>query len=467
MKESSSTRRQFLKKTTILAGLALSAACAPAPTAAPAAPAATAAPAAPAATAAPAAAAAKPATGALPDLKGKEITISYPRGEPQQLEEISKAYEAQTGLKFNRVVLPYGELYDKLLINLSQTTGAYDLTVLDDPWCPQFFSKGYVQPLDPFFEKAGLKGLDSDFVPRTVELSKWPAGTGKLMGIDYLGNTQMYAYRKDLLEKYGLQPPKTWDEVYAFASMVKQKEPGMYGFVMRGKAVNPAVSAYMPNFWGHGAEMFDDNYNPLFNSEQSLAALEFWVKLAKETAPPGVATFDSTEGTRSLFSGESAQAMVWPSWAAALDDPKQSQTAGKWGLGVAPAQPGGKGGSMMGNWLLAIPQGAKNADTAFQFMLFASGPEGQRIHALQGIPPTRASVFQDSEIIGKRPYFKNIYENLQVARYRPRITNWGAVENAFGTQISAALAGENSPKDALNTVQQEVLGLMKKEGYLK
>jgi multiple sugar transport system substrate-binding protein len=213
--------------------------------------------------------------------------------------------------------------------------------------------------------------------------------------------------------------------------------------------------------------MFDDNYNPQFTSDKSLAALEFWVKLAKETAPPGVATFDTTEGTRSLFSGESAQAMVWPSWAAALDDPAQSKTVGKWSLGVAPAQPGGKGGSMMGNWLLAIPQGAKNPDAAFQFILWASGPEGQRIHALQGIPPTRSSLFQDPEVLAKFPYYKNILENLQAARYRPRITNWGAVENAFGTQISSALAGETSPKEALNQVQQEVVGLMKKEGYLK
>jgi multiple sugar transport system substrate-binding protein len=480
------SRRNLLRASAITGAGALLAACAPSagpsatqapakPTAVPTtAPATTLAPTAaaaakPAATTPPAGAATPAAAGAaLPDLRGKEITIAYTASTPSQLEELSKEFETRTGLKFNRVPLPYGDLYDKLIINLSQGTGLYDLTVCDGPWVPLFAGKGYVQPLDPFFEKAGLKGLDSDFVPSAVDFAKWPPGSGKIIGIDYNGNVQLYAYRKDLLEKYGLQPPRSWDDVLTFARTVKQKESGMYGYVMRGKSVNPAASAFLPCFWGFGAEMFDANYVPQFNSDKAVAALEFWVQMAKELAPPGVATFDSTEVSRSLSTGESAQSMVWPSWAGNLDDPQKSQTAGKWTWAVAPQQPGAKGGAMMGNWLLVIPRGAKNPDPAFQFLLWATGAEAQKRAALQtASPPTRASVYKDPEVIGKYPYYSSVLENLQVARSRPQITNWGAVENAFGTQISASLAGEYTPKAALESVQREVLALMKKEGYLK
>lgn len=482
------SRRNLLRTSLIGGAGALLAACSPAagpsstqpaanpaaaPTTAPAAPTTSAKPAAsgsPVAAASPAAAASPGAAGAapLPDLHGKEITIAYTSSTPSQLEELSKEFESRTGLKFNRVALPYGDLYDKLVINLSQGTGLYDLTVSDGPWVPLFAGKGYVQPLDPFFQKANLQGLDADFVPSVVDISKWPPRSGNIIGVDFNGNVQLYAYRKDLLEKYGLPVPKTWDDVFTFAKMVKAKENGMYGYVMRGKAVNPATSAFLPCYWGFGAEMFDENYMPQFTSDKAVAALEFWVQMAKEVAPQGVATFDSTEVSRSLSTGESAQSMVWPSWAGDLDNPQKSQTAGKWTWAVAPQQAGEKGGAMLGNWLLVIPKGAKDPDSAFQFLMWATSPEAQKRAALQtASPPTRTSVYKDPDVIAKFPHYTSVYENLQVARSRPQITNWGAVENAFGTQISSALADEAKPKEALNAVQKEVLALMKKEGYLK
>src|SRR5262249_36328064 len=153
-----------------------------------------------------------------------------------------------------------------------------------------------------------------------------------------------------------------------------------------------------------------------------------WVQMSKEVAPQGVASFDSTEVTNSLKSGESAQSMVWPSWAGDLDDPQKSQTAGKWTWGVAPQQPGANGGPMMGNWLLVIPKGAKNPDPAFQFLLWATSADSQKRAALNDAsPPTRTSVYQDPEVLQKYPFYSSLFQNLQVARQRPQITNWNAV----------------------------------------
>jgi ABC-type glycerol-3-phosphate transport system substrate-binding protein len=189
--------------------------------------------------------------------------------------------------------------------------------------------------------------------------------------------------------------------------MVKQKENGMYGYVMRGKATSPAVSAFLPCFWGYGADMFDSNWMPQFTSDKSVAALEFWVQMSKEVAPPGAAAFDSTEVTNSLKGGESAQPLVWPSWAGDLD-------------GAA---------------------GRISADTHQRL----HGPGcPQEIPVLQqpvSEPPGCPSAATDHEL--------------------------EPIEDAFGTQISSALAGEVSAKDALQNVQQTATDAMKKEGYLK
>ena len=60
---------------------------------------------------------------------------------------------------------------------------------------------------------------------------------GKLLAIPYFTDAGLLYYRTDLLEKYKLQPPKTWAELETEAKTVAAGEGAdMQGFVWQGKA---------------------------------------------------------------------------------------------------------------------------------------------------------------------------------------------------------------------------------------
>ena len=105
--------------------------------------------------------------------------------------------------------LTYTGLYDKLVVNLGQHTGAIDVFINDDIWLPQFAKSGWLRSLAEFGP------LDPDFVPSAVKVEEL---NGALYGVPSIGNVQMFAYRKDLLESAGLKPPKTMSEVVDDAS---------------------------------------------------------------------------------------------------------------------------------------------------------------------------------------------------------------------------------------------------------
>jgi multiple sugar transport system substrate-binding protein len=411
-----------------------------------------------------------PASGAVaPEkpLAGQRITVVMSQGSTVTPAQTA-AYTELTGLEFDLIELPYGQLYEKQLLNLSQGTAAYDVVYLDDPWWPQFASGGWLTPFQPFFDARGITGPDDDLIERPLLLSRWPSSPdGELFGITAVGNVQLFVYRTDLAEEYDLLPLDTWDQVERAAEIIEANEPGMKGYVMRGQKDNPATSASLPVFWGFGCRLFSDDWRPQTDSEQCLAAFEFYDELARLHSPPGIATYNSTEVQRALQQGEAAMAMVWPSWAANLDNPEESNTVGLWNWTTAPVQPGEEGGPMMGVWMMAIPQGSENKDLAFDYILWATGPEGQKIQAMLGSPPTRVSVFQDPEVLEVYPHFSAVMESLEVARMRPRTPFWGRAETVWGTHISAMLAGITPPEEASRLITQELTDIMVSEGIIE
>jgi multiple sugar transport system substrate-binding protein len=399
-------------------------------------------------------------------LAEQHITITMSEGSTV-VPALAQAYSEKTGLQIDLVGLPYSQLYEKQLLNLSQGTNAYDVIIADDPWWPQFAGSGWLTPLQPFFEARGLTGPDEDFIDRPLLLSRWPSTPeGELFGITAIGNVQLFVYRTDLAEKHNLLPLDTWDQVAQAAEKIEANEPGMKGFVMRGQKVNPATSASLPIFWGFGCDLFDESWTPQTDSEKCLAAFKYYDSLAADHAPEGIAAYNSTEVQRALQQGEATMAMVWPSWAANLDNPEQSKTVGLWNWTPAPEQPSEEGGAMMGVWMFAIPQGSENKDLAFDFILWATGAEAQKIQAMLGSPPTRESVFQDAEVLQKYPHFSAVKESLKVARMRPRTPLWGKIETVWGTHISAMLADTETPEETSQLITQELMEIMVSEGVI-
>ena len=48
--------------------------------------------------------------------------------------------------------------------------------------------------------------------------------TGALFALPYVGNSQLFFYRKDLFEKHNLKKPDTWQDVLTAAKTIDESE---------------------------------------------------------------------------------------------------------------------------------------------------------------------------------------------------------------------------------------------------
>jgi multiple sugar transport system substrate-binding protein len=397
----------------------------------------------------------------------KQLTLAVNSGvEGDALKEAAKDYEAQTGVHINIAAFPYANLFEKELIDLQAQTGAYDLIMLDDPWFPRFATQGVLTDLKPLYEQRGQKGPDEDFLPASIALCRHPYETGALYALPYVGNSQLFFYRKDILQKYNLKEPATWDDVLAAARTISEKESAtdaggrMYGYVMRAAQGNAVVADFMPIFWAFGAEMFEAQGRAVVNSPEGIAALRFMLELGKY-APPGYQSFNADEVSAHLLQGTAAMSINWPAWISAFSDPSKSKVIGRMEFAVMPGanQPGR---AEIGNWLISIPRDAKNRELAFDFLVWATSPEQMKRSALRGNPPTRRSVFTDTELLAKFPSYPAQLRSLESSRPRPRTPLWNEIENTFGIFLSKANSGELSPEDAMNQANAEITRIIER-----
>ena len=389
----------------------------------------------------------------------KQLTLAVVSGvEGEALKQAALDYETKTGTHINIAEFPYANLFEKELIDLKARTGAYDLIMLDDPWFPRFANEQLLAPLAlPPAEKLES---ESDFVEMSMALCRHPYQTGTLHALPYVGNSQLFFYRKDLFEKHSLKPPATWDDVRVAAKTIHEKETQgangakVHGYVMRAAQGNAAVADFMPIFWAFGGEMFDPSGKPTVNSPEGIAALEFMLELGKYS-PPGYVSFNAAEVGAHLLQGTAAMSINWPAWLSSFSDASKSKVIGKMEFTTLPgAQKPGR--AEIGNWLIAIPRDSQNIAEAMDFLMWATDAEQMKLSALRGNPPTRKSLFRDPELIAKYPTYPAQLRSLESSRPRPRTPHWNEIENAFGIFLSKANSGELSPAEAMNQANAEI-----------
>lgn len=393
--------------------------------------------------------------GALPALakaKGRVVIAGRDGGYGKALELAVKMFkEANPDVKMEQLKLPYGSLYEKLVISFRERSGAYDLVMLDDTWATEYMANGWLIDL----EAAGFKA-DKDFISSALSVGRYPYKTGKLYALPIVGNVELFAYRKDLLDKYGIGQPKTWLDVLEAAVQINASEQKVWGVVFRGTKGNPIVTGFLPILWGFGSRVVDEKGRSGLNSPNALAALKFFLKL-KRYAPKGVEVYNASEVRDALQKGDVAIAIeVWPAWVPSLDDPKVSKVVGKVEIQAAPGLISGPS-PMLGAWLMGVSRDSKNKDGALEFLKFLTSPKTQKQIALDvGIPPTRASLYTDKSVVAKYRWYPSQLKALKEAHPRPRITKWSEVEAVLGDYLQLALTGSLSPEKALREASERI-----------
>lgn len=382
----------------------------------------------------------------------RSLTIAVNAGvEGTALKMAANEWGAANKVRIEVVELPYANLFEKEQLDLSSRTGAYDVIMMDDPWFPRLVQKESLTPLprDP----------DADFVTPPLDVARNPYKTGKFYALPYVGNSQLFFYRRDLFEKYNLAPPVRWVDVLAAAKKIGAGEK-MFGYVMRAAPGNAVVADFMPLLWAFGGDVLDAQGKPVCDSEQAIDALKFMQELGR-VSPPGYASFNADEVSAHLLESSAAMSINWPAWISAMDDPAKSKVTGKIAFAPMPAEQV-PGVGELGTWMLGVPASSKHSADAFAFMFWATEAAQMKQAALRGNPPTRRSVFQDPELVAKFRAFPVQLASLESARPRPRTPLWNEIENAFGIYLSKANSGSMDAPTAMRSAARDLGQIIKR-----
>jgi trehalose/maltose transport system substrate-binding protein len=213
------------------------------------------------------------------------------------------AFEKATGNTVKIVTMPPSstEQFSQYRLWLAAGNTDVDVYQTDVIWAPQL--------ADQFVDlKDATKDVVGDFFPAIVASQ---TVNGRLVAIPLYTDAPALFYRKDLLEKYGKQPPKTWDELAATAKEIQDKERAdgkgdMWGYAWQAKSYEgltcDAIELIASN--GGGTIISDDGKVTIDNPKaaEAIEKAKGWIG---SISPEGTLNYDE-EASRAVFESGNA-----------------------------------------------------------------------------------------------------------------------------------------------------------------
>ncbi|MBI5444205.1 MAG: ABC transporter substrate-binding protein [Deltaproteobacteria bacterium] len=381
-------------------------------------------------------------------------------GDPSRFQRLLRRFEAlHPGLRVVDEALPSStdEQHQFYVINLEAGSADFDVLSLDVIWVPEFARAGWLLEVTPLASENDRR----DFFPAAAEAVSFQ---GRLYALPWYADAGLLFYRKDLLAKYGLAPPRRWEELVQTALRVTRDEPGLYGFVWQGKQGEGLVCNVLEFLWGNGGGVLASG-RPVLSTPPNLEALAFVRSLiVPYRVSPELVTTADEETTRHIF-GE-GRALFMRNWPYAYDvlSREGSRVRGKVGVAPLPAFGSGASASTLGGWQLGINRRSRNVDGAQRLVRYLASREAQKELALSvGYRPSRRSLYRDPDVLGRLPFTRTMEEVLAKARPRPVTPYYMMITQILQPELSAAVAGIRTPARALGSADRQIAHLLELE----
>jgi sorbitol/mannitol transport system substrate-binding protein len=421
---------------------------------------------------------------AFPAAADTKLTIAtVNNGDMIRMQGLTEDFTTKNpDISLEWVTLEENALRQKVTTDIATKGGQFDVLTIGTYEVPIWAKKGWLVPLDNL-------GADYDVDDLLPAIRAGLSLDGKLFAAPFYGESSMVMYRKDLFEKAGLTMPDapTWDFVADAARKITDPSGGVYGICLRGKAgwgENMAFLTATANSFG--ARWFDENWQPQFDQPEWKNTLEFYTKLMKDAGPPGASSNGFNENLALFNSGKCGMWIDATVAASFVTNPKESKVADKVGFALAPDNGLGKRGNWLWAWSLAVPAGSQKTEAAQKFVAWATSKDYLKLVAEKegwaNVPPgTRTSLYANPDYQKAAPFAKMTLDSINSADpTKPTVKPVPYVGVQFvaipefqglGTQVgqlfSAALSGDTSVDQALQSAQAIATREMTKAGYIK
>lgn len=363
---------------------------------------------------------------------------------------------ALPGVDVNAQLMPVDKQIEMATITLSSQSSAIDLVYVNNATISLFASKGWLRPLDKYWEKYKAEFNLGDFNPAVLAEYQYKGETYAIPGNSVAA---ILAYRKDLFDKAGVAAPKTMEEYVSLAQ--KLHTPARAGTVL---SLKPGDGVYSEVHWHLNAEAdgwFDDKWRPIFNSPRGVKAVET-VKTLTKYAPPGFTAAFTDETTILLQQDAANMGMSWSTRAQTFDDPAKSLVKGKMEFVGLP----GGGGRRNSDGYSISAFSKQDPDTMFRLIATTISEQNQRKGAKM-LVPTRMAVLNDPVFAKEYRHYPASLKALETGKPLPPLPEIYAVGEFISRRIGQAVTGEMPVKDALDAAAKETEAFLARAGYYK
>lgn len=379
-------------------------------------------------------------------------------------------FEQLSGIKVELVAIPDDSLYDKVVAEFISGQASFDALQYFSPWLGDFAGPGFLAKLDDYAAKWKLDL--ADFYD-TYRLNYGYFGDKGLYGIPFDCDIQMVHVRSKYFKEVtgGEVDPKTtiatYDDLLRLSKELNNPKIGVAGVGLM--AARGFWSTYT---WEHvaaqyGMDLFNENWEPVFNAEPGIKALEMILAL-KANAPAGVAGWGWPENRAAWLGGQLATNISWQDSGTQATRPDQSQIVGDVITIFEPRVPGGRfAPPNIAGSTSSVTASAQNPEGAFLMLAFLTTASIMAMNEANanGVAPGMRSVLENPKLRAVSQPAAVWAEQLGHAWCAPRIPGMFEMEQALGFELNKAIVGEISPKEALDNGAKAWKEIMTKNGF--
>ncbi|HZG02148.1 MAG TPA: ABC transporter substrate-binding protein [Streptomyces sp.] len=342
----------------------------------------------------------------------------------------------------------------QMVTSLRSGSSRFDVLNIDVAWTSEFAAAGWIAPVDP-----GRFPLDS-FLPPVVDTATFG---GRLYAVPYVTNAGLLYYRSDVLAAEGEEPPRTWAELERLAKEVAPRHglEGYAGQFLPYEGLTANVTEVVRS--AGGSILGDEGARVTVDSAPAREGLRFLTDGVREGWIPEESLGWKEEESRLAFQqGRLLFLRNWP-YVYAVANGEGSKVAGKFGAVPLPG-PDGPGVSVLGGSNLAVNTHSRHPETAADLIAYlTSEPVQRRVLTEGALPPVRAGLYSDPELVRDFPYLPTLRRSVLAAEPRPKSPRYDQVSLVVQAVVHDAMAGRQTPRQAVARLARE-LGSIAREG---
>lgn len=239
-----------------------------------------------------------------PALEG-EITFWHSFTQGPRMEKIQAAADAfmaeNPGVKITIETFSWADFYTKWTTGLA-SGNVPDMSSAVAIQVVEMIDAEAILPMDTLVDKIGR---DRFYEKALAEMT---SDDGHCYGVPLYSNTEAMWYRKDLLEKYNLEVPATWEEMYEASKIITDGENG----AVYGAAMPMGTNDMLATRWLHlyvrsaGETLITEDGRANLTSPTAIDGINYWVKVFKDCSPADAINYNTLDEATMYYQGKLA-----------------------------------------------------------------------------------------------------------------------------------------------------------------